>query len=181
MQYFFFVRVQTQEVEKMWWKVVGAAAIALLLGWLIYTRFIRAQPPTGTTPVTGAEASATAQQQATSPVVTPSEPPKGVVYELEANDLEHFVTSTKDGELAIVMFFAPWCGYSRKMIPEFSKAASASGGGKSRRWGQMDVEKFKEVADKLKIEAFPTTIVFDRGQIKQVLSGAQVAEALVAL
>ena len=39
----------------------------------------------------------------------------------------------------------------------------------------------QQLAKKFNVEAFPTTIVFDRGEVKQVVPGAQSADALTKL
>ena len=149
----------------MLWKIAAIGAVTLFLGWLIYTQVLKKQLPS----LPAATAQETKEEKKEAPLTT-----TGVVYELEDKDLENF---TKDG-VSIVLFYAPWCGYCKKMFPEFSQAATTK---PQCRWGQLDATKFEELAKKMSIEAFPTTIVFDRGQVKQVVPGAQSADALVKL
>lgn len=105
-----------------------------------------------------------------------------MVYELEDKDLGDFAASNAEG-VNIVLFYAPWCGYCKKMFPEFAKAATASAT-HSRRpclWAQLNADRFPDMAKQVNVTAFPTTLVFERGQLKQVVPGAQDAESLLAL
>lgn len=102
-----------------------------------------------------------------------------VVYELDDKDLPDIVAAK---DMVIVLFYAPWCGYCKKMFPEFDQAAAnAVSSGTNTTWAQLDATKFPELAKQMNVSAFPTTIVFSRGQLKQVVPGAQDATALAAL
>lgn len=144
------------------WKIALVGTLGLIAAWIIYRQLTAKSVP-----------AATAHEL---PKKVESAETPAVVYELEDKDLESF---TSGGEPTIVLFYAPWCGYCKKMMPEFAKAASAKS--KCKRWGQVDATKYDALAKQFKVEAFPTTIVFDRGQVKEVVPGAQSADALVTL
>ena len=153
----------------MLWKIAAVGAVALVLGWIIYTQVVKRQQAPLAAAATAQEETTTAKDSKT-PAATTKE---GVVYELEDTDLANF---TQDGT-AVVLFYAPWCGYCKKMFPEFAQAATTSEAANCR-WGQVDATKFEQLAKKFNVEAFPTTIVFQRGEVKQVVPGAQSASAL---
>ncbi|EOD35316.1 hypothetical protein EMIHUDRAFT_201331 [Emiliania huxleyi CCMP1516] len=68
--------------------------------------------------------------------------------------------SSADAAPALVVFFAPWCGHCKKMVPEVAKAAS-----KLRvRVVAVDCDRAPEVARALGIKGYPTVKFMARGK-----------------
>jgi thioredoxin-like negative regulator of GroEL len=160
-------------------KFILIVGVVVLAGALIYSSLLRRRPiaiggvvasensnnPTSTSgPVSEAD------------VNPQNNPVTNVVYELESED--DLQDALKNTDRLVVLFFMDWCGYCKRMKPEF--AAAAKTGRAPCVWAQMNAEKFPNVVSQFKMEAYPTTIVFQRGKVQEVISGAQSQEALLA-
>uniref|UniRef100_A0A1A9ZP08 Thioredoxin domain-containing protein n=1 Tax=Glossina pallidipes TaxID=7398 RepID=A0A1A9ZP08_GLOPL len=81
----------------------------------------------------------------------------------------------------LIMLYVPWCGFCKRLRPEFSKAATEL---KPEGYvlGAMDVErKENTLARKVfNLTGFPTLIYFENGQLKQHYEGENNKEAIVA-
>lgn len=98
---------------------------------------------------------------------------EGVVYELTADDMPNILQREPN---VVIMIYAEWCGYCKKMAPEFAVAAQNYHG---CTWGRINSEKFPQVAKALNVESFPTTIQFVNGEAVKVLPGAMDSGQLI--
>ena len=57
-----------------------------------------------------------------------------------------------------VMFYAPWCGHCKEFHPEFEKLAKSTKG--LFKLGAINCENDRELAERYKIEGFPTVLFF---------------------
>lgn len=149
----------------MWWAVAAVVAVGALVAWLYFRR----QPTVVAPGLQVGEQPANVTQVADAQQV----PRMGTVYELEDTDMEKFLGST---DTAVVLFYAPWCGHCKNMMPKFADAATASANmrdGQTCTWSQINADKYGRVAKQFQIELFPTTIVFHRGTIVVRKSGGQ--------
>jgi len=101
----------------------------------------------------------------------------GDVQEVEAHTWDTYVPHEP---LAVVMFYAPWCQYCKRLEPEYSKAASelrgtaaffkvdASGGGEAA------------LADAHGVDGFPDVKLFRLGRLAGDYRGTHDAAALAA-
>ncbi len=151
------------------WKFILIVGIIVLAGALIYSSLLRNRPI-----ALGMAATADTTPTTSSDTTTPS---SGAVYEVESEEDLQKLLQTSDR--VALLLFVDWCGYCKRMKPEFASAA-AKGLKTPCIWAQMNAENVPSVARRLQVEAYPTTIVFDRGQVKEVISGAQSQEALSA-
>jgi len=78
---------------------------------------------------------------------------------LDASNFDKFVGNA--GQLAVVEFFAPWCGHCKQLVPEYIKAAK-------KLKGMVDVyaidasdQKNAEIAQAHGIRGFPTIMLFN--------------------
>lgn len=69
-----------------------------------------------------------------------------------------------NGEKAILIdFWAPWCGYCRRLGPAYEKIAEEYNGGGLLTVGKVNIDEEKELAEKEKIEVIPTLVLYKNG------------------
>lgn len=165
----------------MWWKWAIGVGLTLMAGLLIALTVARFRGAFVSIPVKPASstnappvAPATALGNVTGANSMAGNEEQGAVYEWTDSEM----SGIGNYDQVIVLFYAPWCGYCKKMFPEFARAAVSDNADQGRVWAQVDATQFQQLANQYGVEAFPTTIVFSRGQVKQVIPGAQTAEAL---
>lgn len=84
---------------------------------------------------------------------------------------EVLVLTSKDYNQAIsehnyllVQFYAPWCGHSKKLAPEFERAAqSLKEAGSRVRLAKVDATTEEALAKKMGVEGFPTLFFYENG------------------
>ena len=66
-------------------------------------------------------------------------------------------------ELSLINFHAPWCGFCKKLKPEWEKACSNSP--ETIKMGKVDCDKNPDIAQRFGVTGFPTIIAFKDGEI----------------
>jgi len=74
-----------------------------------------------------------------------------------------------------VQFYANWCGYSKRFVPEYKKAAKALK--RVVKVGAVDGDEHGDLADKYNIEEFPTLKIFT-GKNSTSYQGERTAEGI---
>lgn len=82
-------------------------------------------------------------------------------------------------KIAVIDFWAPWCGPCRMMGPVIEKFAEEFDG--KYVVGKVNVDEEEELAGKFNIMSIPTIKVFENGQEKASALGVQTREKLLEL
>lgn len=93
--------------------------------------------------------------------------------------MEKFNEIINSNQLALVDFFATWCGPCKQMHPVLEQLKNEMGD--TVRILKLDVEKNEELAYKYRIQSVPTLMLFRNGEILWRESGAQPLAVLKSL
>lgn len=66
------------------------------------------------------------------------------------------------GKPALVEFYAPWCGYCRRIAPAFEKLAEQLAD--TLLIAKIDIDKEPDLSDEQQIDLVPTLILYDQGR-----------------
>ena len=90
-----------------------------------------------------------------------------------------FDTAVAKADVAIVDFWAPWCGPCRTMAPDLERVAA-----EHRDDGvlvaKVDVDEQRELGERFRVMSVPTLLVFREGQLVDRFVGATPAAGLRA-
>ena len=78
------------------------------------------------------------------------------VIQLNKDNFDKQVTDSD--ELWLILFYAPWCGHCKAFHPEFEKVSKATKG--LFKIGAVNCEDEKDLAQKYKIDGYPTVLFF---------------------
>lgn len=92
---------------------------------------------------------------------------------LNSSDFESTIASAK---VALVDFYAPWCGPCRMLAPILDEIASEMGDGAPIY--KVNVDEAQDVAAKYSVSMIPTIIFFKNGKIADVSSGILSKDAI---
>lgn len=96
---------------------------------------------------------------------------------VELND-DNFKSEVLDHDgVAIVDFWAEWCGPCRMMGPIFEQVSEEAAG--AAKFGKVNVDEAR-VAAEYGIMSIPTLVIFKNGQKVDQLVGVQDKDALIA-
>jgi len=83
---------------------------------------------------------------------------------------ENFSEETREG-LALVDFWAPWCGPCRLVSPVIEELAGDLQG--KVKVGKLNVDENMKTSEKFRVMSIPTVILFKDGEAVEVMVGAQ--------
>lgn len=81
------------------------------------------------------------------------------------------------GDLTLVKFFAPWCGHCKTMAEPYKEAAAHLKG--KAVLAEVDATIEKDLAEKYKVQGFPTLKLFQGGEMLSEYKGARDKESLI--
>jgi len=102
----------------------------------------------------------------------------GNVLELGDSDFD----STLEGhDLALVMFYAPWCGHCKRMKPEFDKAGKIlAANDPPVTLAKVDcTEAGKDTCGRFEVRGYPTVKIFRNGELSSDYNGPREAPGIV--
>lgn len=79
----------------------------------------------------------------------------------------------------MVDFFATWCGPCKMVAPIVDEVAQEKAG--QAQVYKLDVDQSPDIASSYGVMSIPTIIVFENGEVKNQVLGAQPKEALLNL
>jgi len=102
----------------------------------------------------------------------------GNVLELGDSDFD----STLEGhDLALVMFYAPWCGHCKRMKPEFEKAGKTlAANDPPVTLAKVDcTEAGKDTCGRFEVRGYPTVKIFRNGELSSDYNGPREAPGII--
>ncbi|KAL8572134.1 hypothetical protein ACOMHN_052931 [Nucella lapillus] len=103
-----------------------------------------------------------------------------------ATDIVHIDTEDglskllkKDKSAALVMFYAPWCGYCKRMKPDFAAAATEVKGRANLVGIDVDKPHMMGLRTQYNITGFPTLYYFEKGKMKYRYGGENSKDGIV--
>ncbi|CAP30096.1 Protein CBR-PDI-3 [Caenorhabditis briggsae] len=101
----------------------------------------------------------------------------GAVLEYTDGNFEDLIQTH---DIALVKFYAPWCGHCKKMAPEYEKAApKLASNDPPVALIKVDCTTEKTVCDKFGVKGFPTLKIFRNGSPAQDYDGPRDADGIV--
>ena len=98
------------------------------------------------------------------------------------NSMAHEITDTNfkaevldHKGLALVDFWAPWCGPCRMQGPILEKVAPSV----KAKIVKVNTDESPDIAEKYSISSIPTLIIFEKGQVLEKLVGVQPEPVLI--
>lgn len=88
-------------------------------------------------------------------------------------------TKLDGSTLGLVAFYVNWCGYCKKLAPEFSKTGDALGS--SFTLYALDCVKYPELCKEIKIVSYPTIRYINKdGSLGQLYKGERTVNGFLA-
>ncbi len=92
---------------------------------------------------------------------------------------EQFVNEVQNGKgVAVVDFFATWCGPCKMLAPVFQEAGNELEG--KAKFVKVDIDQSLDLARQFNVSSVPTMIVFKDGKPVETLVGFMPKESLLS-
>lgn len=98
---------------------------------------------------------------------------------MEELDAQSFDEKISHGQgIAVVDFWAPWCGPCRVFAPQFEQASKEA---PSVFFGKLNVDEVGAVAQRFGVMSIPTVIFFKDGKPVEQFAGARPKEEIIKI
>ncbi len=81
---------------------------------------------------------------------------------------QQFREALAANERVCALFFASWCPFSRRFLPDFDAAAGANAG----EFTCVKIDDLEDLCDEYGINVYPSVIFFEKGKVLARLDGA---------
>ena len=99
------------------------------------------------------------------------------VLELKDSD---FDTRIREHDIALVEFYAPWCGHCKRLAPEYERAATAlKAADPPVALIKVDCTAETKVCGKHGVNGYPTLKIFKNGEVSSDYNGPREADGIV--
>lgn len=99
------------------------------------------------------------------------------VLELKDSDFDYKI---KDYSIALVKFYAPWCGHCKRLAPDFDKASTILvNNDPSVQLIKVDCTVETKTCSKYNVNGYPTLKIFKDGQVSSEYNGPRDADGIV--
>jgi len=100
------------------------------------------------------------------------------VVQLKTDNFDQFI---KEHPLALVKFYAPWCGHCKALAPEYEKAADTLvASGKDLPLVKVDCTEEADLCQKHEVQGYPTVKLFKGEDAPITYPGGRNADAIVS-
>ncbi|HVQ01254.1 MAG TPA: thioredoxin family protein [Candidatus Thermoplasmatota archaeon] len=83
------------------------------------------------------------------------------------NNEQELDTILKTKDHIFILFYAPWCPFSRSFLSVFEQCSKDT----SRQCYRMMVDELPDLCERYHIEVYPTVLFFERGKVAKRLDG----------
>ncbi len=83
------------------------------------------------------------------------------------NNEEELDTILESKDHLFILFYAPWCPFSRQFLEVFERCSKDT----STQCYRMMVDELPDLCDQYQIEVFPTVLFFEKGKVSKRLDG----------
>ncbi|GMT00223.1 hypothetical protein PENTCL1PPCAC_22397 [Pristionchus entomophagus] len=92
----------------------------------------------------------------------------------------NFADEIKTHDVALVKFYAPWCGHCKRLAPEFDKAApKLKANDPPIALVKVDCTIEKDTCQQFGVSGYPTLKIFRNGQLAQDYDGPREADGII--
>jgi len=99
-----------------------------------------------------------------------------IIEELNETNFEESVL--KSEKLALVDFWAPWCGPCRKMSPVLEQIQNEMVD--SVKITKVDTDKYPQLASEYGVFSLPSLLLFKDGEVKEVMVGLMPKNSVIS-
>jgi thioredoxin-like negative regulator of GroEL len=94
-------------------------------------------------------------------------PKKEAEMSQDIKSQQQFRGTLHSSERVCALFYASWCPFSRKFLPDFEDATLAN----EKEFSSVKIDDLDDLCEEYDIRVFPTVIFFERGSILARLDG----------